>query len=89
MPQLLESVMLICFGISWPLNLIKSWRSRTAKGQSLWFLLVIFVGYVSGITHKILYSPDIVMALYVLNLLMVTANIAVFFRNKKLDKANA
>lgn len=87
--SIFETGMLVCFGISWPLNLIKSWRSRTAKGQSLWFLLVIFVGYVSGITHKILYSPDIVMALYVLNLLMVTANIAVFFRNKKLDKSNA
>lgn len=84
--SIFETGMLLCFGASWPLNLIKAWRSRTAVGQSFWFLLVVNVGYISGIVHKILYSPDIVMVLYVINFLMVFANICVWFRNKKLDR---
>ena len=37
--DLLEALMILCFGISWPLSIYKSWKSRTAKGKSLTFEL--------------------------------------------------
>lgn len=81
-----ELGMLICFGVSWPLSVLKSYRMRTTKGKSLPFTLAIFVGYIMGITHKLLYSRDIVLVMYIINLLMVSADIALYFRNLRLDK---
>ena len=49
MPEILETVMLVCFGLSWPMNVRKSWRARTAKAMSLGFLILVNVGYVAGI----------------------------------------
>lgn len=84
--SIFEIGMLVCFGLSWPINIYKSLKSRTAKGKSLLFLAVIILGYISGIINKILYSPDIVLWLYVLNLLMVSGDLIVTWRNKRLDK---
>jgi len=78
-----EIGMLACFGISWPVSIYKSVKSKSTKGKSVFFLLVILCGYVFGITHKLLYSPDIVLILYVLNSLMITADVIIFFKNKK------
>ena len=52
MAEILEIIMLLCFGASWPLNVIKSYKARTAKGKSLAFLLLIIIGYIAGITSK-------------------------------------
>ena len=49
MPEILEIIMILCFGASWPFNVAKSYRARTAKGKSLLFLILIEVGYVAGI----------------------------------------
>ncbi len=46
--------MVLCFGLSWPLNLIKAWRSRTAKGMSLPFYVLIWVGYIFAISGKLI-----------------------------------
>ena len=54
MAAIFEMVMLVCFGLSWPLNVIKAYKARTAKGTSLPFILLIITGYVGGITAKIL-----------------------------------
>ena len=87
MSQFLEAVMVVCFGISWPMNIIKSIRARTAKGKSLPFLLFIFIGYVSGIAAKLISgSITYVFVFYVLNLLMVGADICLYFRNRHLDR---
>lgn len=45
--------MVICFGLSWPLSVYKSAKSRTAKGKSLFFEVFIWTGYVSAIIGKI------------------------------------
>ena len=74
--------MLICFGAAWPMNIAKSLKTKSTKGKSLSFLLTIMVGYVSGITHKILYSQDIVMVLYIINLVMVSIDTGLYFYNK-------
>ena len=78
-----EIVMLACFGVSWPINIYKSIKSQSNKGKSVYFLFAILLGYIAGIIHKLLYSRDIVMALYVLNALMVCVDIVLFYRNKK------
>ena len=54
MSEILEIIMIVSFGASWPMNVIKSYKARTAKGKSLAFLLLIFFGYIAGITSKFL-----------------------------------
>ena len=69
----LEIGMLVGFGAAWPMNIYKSLTSRTAAGRSLTFQWAIIFGYVCGIIHKLIYSNDVVLYLYVLNLLMVSS----------------
>ncbi len=84
--SIFETGMLICFGVAWPVNIYKSVKSRTAAGRSLTFQWAILIGYVCGIIHKILYNNDIVLYLYIINLLMVTIDTALYFRNSRLDR---
>lgn len=85
--HLLEAGMLVCFGFSWPLNVIKAYKARTAKGMSLAFIILIIVGYLAGISAKFISGQiNYVLAVYLLNLIIVSANVAVYIRNKTLDK---
>ncbi|MCQ2582854.1 MAG: hypothetical protein MJ160_03005 [Treponema sp.] len=87
MSSLFETAMLICFGLSWPLNAIKAFKARTAKGSSLAFILLIITGYLAGITAKILnHQMNYVLVVYFLNLAIVMTNLFAYFRNKALDK---
>lgn len=88
MSELFEILMIVSFGFSWPLNVIKSYKARTTKGKSLFFLILIFVGYIFGITSKLL-APLFkwyVMFFYVINLTMVGIDLLLYVRNYKLDK---
>lgn len=90
MSELLEIFMVISFGVSWPFNVIKSYRARTAKGRSLAFLVLIFIGYICGVFSK-LTAPSYkwyVLFFYVLNLIMVGADLILYFRNCNIDKKN-
>jgi hypothetical protein len=89
MMSIFEMGMLLCFGAAWPLNIYKSLKSRTAAGRSILFQWAIIIGYICGIINKILYSNNIVLYLYILNLLMVSFDTALYFRNKKLDQQRA
>lgn len=80
--------MLVCFGISWPVNVMKSIQMKSAKGKSLAFLIAIFVGYIFGIIHKLIYSRDGVLYLYILNLIMVGMDLALYFVNRRRDREN-
>ncbi|MCQ2508561.1 MAG: hypothetical protein MJ097_07245, partial [Dorea sp.] len=85
----LESVMLVCFGLSWPINVMKAYKSRTARGMSLPFITLIITGYLAGISAKFMAGKfNYVLAVYFLNLAIVTVNLLMYFRNKALDKAN-
>ena len=87
MGSILETVMLICFGFSWPLNVIKAYKAGTAKGTSLPFILLIITGYIAGITAKVITDQiNYVLIAYVINLAIVSLNIIVYFRNVSLDK---
>ena len=90
MSSILETIMLVCFGFSWPLNLIKNYKAQTAKGASLPFILLIITGYIAGICAKIIGGNiNYVLIAYILNLVMVSLNLAVYFRNVQLDKKRA
>lgn len=84
--SIFEAGMLLCFGFAWPISLVKAWKSRSTGGKSWLFSAVVILGYVFGITHKILHSRDIVMVLYVINMLMVTGDLLIWFRNRKFEK---
>ena len=53
-----EIIMLICFGLSWPFNIIRSYKSKSTKGVSILFMSLIEVGYLAGIICKILTLLD-------------------------------
>ena len=85
--EIFEAGMLLCFGCSWPMNITKSLRAKTAKGKSLAFELFVLVGYLCGITGKILSgNVNWVLAIYVLDLLMVSTDICLTLRNRRLDR---
>ena len=94
MAEILEVLMIVSFGASWPLNVIKSYKARTTKGKSLAFLCLIFFGYIAGIASKLVNeaymasfaSKWYVLIFYVLNFLMVGADICMYIRNYRLDQ---
>ncbi|MBN1518487.1 MAG: hypothetical protein JW923_00195 [Spirochaetales bacterium] len=81
-----EIIMLLCFGAAWPFSIYKSWTSRKTSGKSIFFLFIVLVGYAAGIVNKILYNYDAVVYLYGLNSLMVSADIVLYFRNRRLER---
>ncbi len=86
MSAVLEAVMLVCFGLSWPINAMKAWKSRTAVGTSWMFLALITFGYVAGIAAKFTGGTvNWVLAVYFINLAALAVNWAVFARNRMLD----
>ena len=87
MESIFETVMLVCFGFSWPLNVIKAYKAKTAKGTSLPFILLIIAGYIAGISAKLITGQiNYVLIAYILNLAIVSLNVVVYFRNVSLDK---
>ena len=94
MSETFEIIMIVSFGASWPVNVLKSYRARTTKGKSLLFLLLIFFGYIAGIASKLTndtYMAQIgekwyVLFFYVLNFIMVGIDVIIYMRNRKLDK---
>lgn len=96
MSEILEIVMILSFGASWPINVMKSYKARTTKGKSLLFLCLIFFGYIAGIISKFLNEAYMasfaikwyVLVFYVLNWIMVGVDLCIYARNYKLDKQN-
>ena len=87
MGSILETVMLVCFGFSWPLNVMKAYKAKTAKGTSLPFIMLIIIGYIAGISAKLISGQiNFVLIAYILNLAIVFLNVIVYFRNVSLDK---
>lgn len=84
--SLFEIIMLVCFGAAWPFSIYKSYTSRSVSGKSPYFLMIVMAGYVSGILHKLFYSYDQVIFMYGLNFLLVSTDLALYFRNLRLLK---
>lgn len=94
--ELFEAVMILCFGLSWPISIRKSYISRTAKGKSLFFEVFIWIGYIFGIARKIIqvcigtgggFLFYLAWAFYILNFVEITIDMLLYFRNTKLDAA--
>lgn len=88
MAEILEIGMLLCFGFSWPMNVVKSYRARTTKGKSVYFLCFVILGYLCGISAKLLSDSYkwYVLFFYILNMLMVSVDLGMYFRNRRLEK---
>jgi hypothetical protein len=82
--SIFEIIMLICFGAAWPFSIYRSYKSKSVKGKSFIFLSIVFIGYISGILHKIFYDFNNVIYLYILNMLMVGIDMLLFMRNRRL-----
>ncbi len=81
--SIFEIGMLLCFGTAWPLSIYKSLKSQSVEGKSLRFLIVVFVGYVSGTLHKLYYNFDPVIYLYIFNGMMIIIDMFLYFKFKK------
>lgn len=84
MQQIFEFIMITCFGLSWPLSVYKSIKSRSTKGKSLVFIIAIIIGYISGIVGKIVGEQiTYVLAIYCFNLIVVSMDLALYFINRR------
>ena len=79
-----EILMLLCFGLSWPISISKALRTKHVVGKSPMFMLVVCAGYVCGALHKLLYSFDAVIILYSVNMTMVAFDLLLYYRYEKL-----
>ncbi|MBQ8895608.1 MAG: hypothetical protein IKM32_07400 [Clostridia bacterium] len=85
--QIFEIFMLLCFGMSWPISVYKSFRSKSTKGKSVVFIVAIILGYISGILGKIVNGQiSYVLVLYCINLAVVSIDLALYFINLKREK---
>ncbi|MDR1924498.1 MAG: hypothetical protein LBQ66_08985 [Planctomycetaceae bacterium] len=80
-----EIGMLVCFGISWPISILKLLRAKSSEGKSMTFAIVVVAGYFCGMFHKLFYNLDPVIFLYVLNTLMIMLDLllTIKYRQKK------
>ena len=84
--KLLEAGMLVCFGVSWPIAILKSVRMKYVRGKSLGFMCMVFLGYLLGIGAKFLRAayvgelPELVTILYGLNACFVGTEILLYFK---------
>ena len=83
---LFEFLMLFCFGFSWPFVIAKSIKSKSTKGKSLMFMLLVIAGYVFGIIHKVLYNFNWVTWVYVILMLLVSFDVFLYWRNRRYEK---
>lgn len=87
MVAVLECIMLICFGVSWPISVYKSAKSHSTKGKSIVFIFAIIIGYIAGIAGKILDGAiNYTLALYLINLTVVSVDCALYFINRHREK---
>ena len=101
MANLFEALMIFCFGLSWPTSVINNYRSKTSKGKSPVFEILIWIGYAFGIARKIIQyneylakgtTPEFLFFFawffYCFNMTMITLDLIIFVRNRKLDEQN-
>ena len=85
--KILEAMMIIGFGVSWPFAIYKSWKSKSTKGKSIVFMICIFVGYICGIISKFLFHNfNLAFWFYFPNTTLVFIDILLYFKNKKYEK---
>lgn len=87
MTEVFEFIMLACFGLSWPISVYKSIKSRSTKGKSVVFIIAIIIGYISGISGKLLSGQvNYVLIAYCFNLVVVSIDLALYFVNRRREE---
>ncbi len=87
--EIFETIMILSFGASWPINVTKAIRSRTAKGKSIIFDYLILFGYICGVISKVMFQNyNLAFWFYFPNIIMVVMDIVIYYRNKRLDAAS-
>jgi len=89
MHKIFELGMLVLFGISWPVSIYKSYKSKSVGSKSVIFLFAVILGYICGIINKFINGLDYVTVFYFINLIMVSIDARLYYRNKKLEKLQA
>lgn len=85
--QIFEFIMLACFGLSWPISVYKSIKSKSTQGKSVVFIIAIIIGYISGVIGKIINDQlTYVLIIYCFNLIVVLVDLVLFFINRKREK---
>ena len=92
--DLLEALTILCFGLSWPISIRKSFISRTTKGKSLFFEIFLLVGYSFGIIRKIIQITEgssgfvfyLSCVFYIVKFVAISIDVALYFRNLHFDK---
>lgn len=88
--SIFETLMIVCFGISWPMSIVRSYRSRSTKGKSLPFMCMILFGYFCGVAAKLLsHTYNLAFYFYFPNIIMVSTDICLYFRNRQIEKRQA
>ena len=91
----MEAFTILCFGLSWPISIRRSYISRTAKGKSLFFEVFLLIGYALGIVRKVIQLTALGCSggifflgffFYVLNFVEISIDIGLYFRNCKYDR---
>lgn len=97
MSEIFEIIMVLSFGASWPFSVVRSYKSKSTRGKSPVFLCLIIFGYIAGIIAKLTNETYMasfsqkwyVLIFYVINMLMVTADLLIYIRNRKLERKAA
>lgn len=93
--ELMEAFTILCFGLSWPISIRKSFISKTAKGKSLFFEVFLLIGYAFGICRKVIQLTILGCSggifflsffFYVLNFIEISIDVGLYFRNCKYDR---
>ena len=84
-----EAGMLICFGVSWPISIAKSLRTKRVSGKSPFFMGIVCFGYACGVIHKLVYSMDWIVVLYILNMILVAFDLFLYFKYLSKEKQSA
>jgi lipopolysaccharide export LptBFGC system permease protein LptF len=84
--KLFETIMLFCFGSAWPFSIYRTWKTKSSKGKSMFFLAIVLIGYISGIFFKIYGNLDEVLFLYVLNAVFVAVDMTLTLKYRHSER---
>ena len=86
--QILEGTMIVCFGISWPFAIYRTWKAKRVEGKSLVFLALVFAGYLAGVVSKLVKAytwagVEKIIILYAVNAVLVAIDLCLYLRYRK------
>jgi hypothetical protein len=86
-PDIFEAIMLICFGVAWPISIFRMLRTKSSEGKSIHFLVVVIVGYIAGTLSDYYGQRNAVIYLYLINTCMVIVDLVLTIKYRKRPEA--